>query len=352
MENREVRLAYLAGALDGDGSFSLIKATAAAARSPLYYPMIQLANVKKELIELFMQEFGGSYTTRKSYIGKDGGTRQECYQWKREKSDHCFPVLENIIPYLIIKKERAMFLRDYIINNPFVRGSNVLDGSILMSREKAHIKMRSFNDKPHTNCELLSISKRNSSDSDTFWSYIAGIMDTDGSFSLKRENRKSGGSISPVFTAQISLSMTDCRSIYYLMNNFIGGNLMLVEAKTATNGFCYRFSITSRKNAIVFLKKCIPFLRLKKEVAIKLLEFCETFQDASGNRKLTDSVIEQRNSYYSYITQLNKYGVYKSPLMDLKPLPDNAGGNKAEAAQAGTVNAVSEETIVKMDAVL
>jgi len=38
-------------------------------------------------------------------------------------------------------------------------------------------------------------------------------------------------------------------------------------------------------------------------------------------------------------------GVYKSPLMDLKPLTGNAEGNKAEAdVRSGTVNEVSEET--------
>ena len=82
MNNREITLAYIAGALDGDGSFSLIKATASAARSPLYYPMIQLANTREELVCVLKNEFSGTVSIRKSYIGKDGGTRKECYQWK------------------------------------------------------------------------------------------------------------------------------------------------------------------------------------------------------------------------------------------------------------------------------
>jgi hypothetical protein len=102
------------------------------------------------------------------------------------------------------------------------------------------------------------------------------------------------------------------------MNNFIGGNLMVVEAKTTNNGFVYRFSITSRKNAILFLQKCIPFLRLKKNVAMKLLEFCEGFKGMNGNRPLEESVISHRNQYYDYIVKLNKYGVFKSSLIDLE----------------------------------
>lgn len=350
MEDREIKLEYIAGALDGDGSFSLIKVTAASARSPLYYPMIQFANTNADIVSRLYEKFGGIVTTRKSYVAKDGRTRKECYQWKLEKSTQCLPVLEEIIPHLIIKKDRAAFLRDYIIANPFVRGSKLLDRSVLMSRERAYIKMRSFNDCPAINGELFSVGKRIDSDCPSFWSYIAGLMDTDGSFSLKREERKSVGSRSPVFTASILLTMTDCRAIYHLMNNFIGGNLMVVKAKTATNGFCYRFSITSRKVALKFLKKCIPYLLVKNNIAIKLLEFCETFKAMNGRKPLDGNEISLREQYYYYIVQLNKYGVSKSSLMDLKLLPGNAGDNKAEGGNA-TVNVASEKT-TQVDAVL
>lgn len=348
--NKETKLAYLAGALDGDGSFSLIKGTSFMAISPLYYPMIQFANAKKDIVNLFSSEFGGGVKVRDPYVGKDGSTRVASYQWKAEKSTKCLPILESIIPYLVVKKQRASYLRDYIIENPFIRGSNRLDNALLMSREKAYLKMRSFNDFPSTNSELLSKSKRIDSNSELFWAYIAGLMDTDGSFSLKKEIRKSGGSKSPVYTPTILLTMVDCRAIYYLMNNFVGGNMMVVKAKTATNGFCYRFSITSRKNAISFLERCIPFLTIKKNIAWELKWFCKNVKNQGGRAGVSSEQALYREEYYNSIKELN-YGVYKSPLMDLKPLPDNAEGNKAEAAQACTVNAVSEETS-KEDAVL
>ncbi len=351
MVNKETTLAYLAGALDGDGSFSLIKGTSSTSISPLYYPMVQLANAKPDIIEMLVSEFGGNQGIRLPYMGKDGSERLISYRWKLEKSTKCLPMLEDIIPYLIIKRQRAEFLRDYIIDNPFVRGSNKLNADVLVKREKAYLKMRSFNDYPQTNCELFSISKRKDSDDSKFWAYIAGIMDTDGSFSLKKEHRRSGRFVSNVYTSTILLTQTDCRSIYNIMNNFEGGNLMIVKAKTATNGFCYRFSITSRKNAIKFLKKCIPYLVIKKEVASKLLDYCENVKMLTKNN--SEFQMKYRQTFYTEIKQLNKYGVYKFPLIDLKTLPDNAEGNKAEAAKAGTVNVVSEETtFMKVDAVL
>lgn len=347
--NKDIKLAYFAGALDGDGSFSLIKGTPNKDRSPLYYPMIQLANAKKELIELFKNEFGGSVNLRKAYMAKDGHERKPSYQWKQEKSAKCLPLLESIIPYLIIKRKRAEFLRDYIIDNPFIRGSNRLDADTLMNREKSYLKMRSFNDNPDTSGLLLSKAKRVDSDSDLFWSYVAGLMDTDGSFSLKKENRTSRNFKSPVYMPVILLSMVDCRAIYHIMNNFIGGNMIIIKAKTTTNGFCYRFSITSKKAALSFLKKCIPFLHLKKQIAETLLESCEAFVRMNGKSGVSPEQNLIRDKYYSAIKKLN-YGVSKSSLMDLKPLTDNSEGNKAEGNDA-TVNAVSEKT-TKVDAVL
>lgn len=325
---KETKLAYFAGALDGDGSFSLIKGTSHSSISPLYYPMVQFANAKKEIIDLFKLEFGGSVSLRNSYLAKDGCVRQPSHQWKLEKSPTCLPFLESIIPYLIVKRTRAEFLRDYIIDNPFIRGSNRLDNLTLMKREKSYLKMRSFNDNPNTSEQLLSKSKRINSELDSFWAYVAGLMDTDGSFSLKRELRKSGGSKSPVYTPTILLTMVDCRAIYHIMNNFIGGNMIIVKAKSTTNGFCYRFSITSKKAALLFLKKCIPFLYIKKNIAQKLLEACKSFENMSGKSGVSLEQNEKRYQYYSAIKELNN-GVYKFPLIDLE-LHRKDADNKGE----------------------
>jgi hypothetical protein len=349
--NRNIRLAYLAGALDGDGSFSLIKGTSHSSVSPLYYPCIQLANANKEIVDLFSAEFNGGQGMRKSYIGKDGSKRSISHYWRLDKAPRCLPLLEAIVDYLIVKKQRAEFLRDYIINNPFVRGSNKLSDALLVNREKSYLKMRSFNDTPCTNGALFSLSHRKDSADELFWSYVAGLMDTDGSFSLKRENRTTKtGSVNYIFCPMVLLTMADCRAIYCLMNNFIGGSMFVVKAKTATNGFCYRFSINSKKNVQKFLERIIPFLCVKKEAAIELLNFCKTKFSSSRKKGLSADEILFRETVYEKIKELN-YGVYKSSLIDLKLLPGDAGDNKAQAAKACSVNVASEKTS-KEDAVL
>ncbi len=279
------------------------------------------------------------------YKGKDGSIRKFSYQWKLEKSTRCLPFLEETISHLIIKQERAIFLRNFIIDNPFVRGSNKLSHELLARREKAYIKMLTFNRNHSIRTMLKTESKRKTSDDLFFWQYTAGIMDTDGSFSIKKE--KNGR-----FQPQILLTMADCRAICYVMNNFVGGKLIVVKAKTTKNGFCYRFYIQNRESLIVFLQKVIPYLFIKKNVAETLLEYCNTIKLVKNRRAgIQQEEKNKRQRYYEIICELNKNGVYKSPLIDLKLLPGKAEDNRAQAEKSCSVNVVSEET-PKGDAVL
>jgi hypothetical protein len=348
MDNRGIKLAYIAGVLDGDGSFSLIKSSPRTlSRSPLYTPMIQLANVSRKLIDLFNDEFGGYVNTRKAYIADDGHARQECHAWKIKGVDGCLQFIESISQYLVIKKDRAEFLRNYIVAHPFIRGSNKLNDEELFKREKAYLAMLRYNQLPCTSCQLNKNKQFDSTD-EQFWSYIAGLMDTDGSFSIKREDKKRKNM---TYIPVILLTMTDCRAIYSLMNNFVGGNLYIAKAKTAKNGFCYRFMITSKDKCAKFLRNIIPYLQVKHDQANVLLKFCENMvlTKCRMNGVGVDELIF-REQCYADIIKLNN-GVYKSHLIVLKPLPDNAEGNKVQAGKPCSTNAVSDGT-TKVDAVL
>ena len=313
-------LAYMAGVMDGDGSFSFIKR--AGCKSPLYFPMMQLANEKESLIDLFIGKFGGRKFTR-TKLAKD--SKRVSYSWKIEKKNPCIPFLESISQYLIIKKERADLLLDFCLNHEFNRGSGRINPDENLKREKLYLKICEMNSNPNINGYLRFDNFIN--ESIEFWSYVAGIMDTDGSFSLKKEIRKSGGSKSPVYTPTILLSQYDSRAIYHMSNNFVGSNLIVIKAKDTKNGFCYRFSITSRKYAIEFLKRIVPFLVLKKEQAQVLLEYCLSVKTLNGRSKLNENEIQLRDEYYQKIINLNKYGVYKPSLIDLEA----RRGDKAEA---------------------
>lgn len=306
--NEEVILAYMAGVLDGDGSFSIIKKKGKyEGQSPLYYPLIQIANSSKELIDFVYAEFGGLLNTRKAYIAKDGSLRKISYQWKLSQANPCLPFLEKIIPYLVIKKERAEFLRDYILRNPFKRGSGKLSDDILQNRESDYMKMRSFNDR-RMSSESFSRRCKKDSDSSIFWAYLSGLIDTDGSFSVKKElcDKKM---INPKYTAQILLSMTDIKGINKIAENCIYGSIFTAKARNCSKGMVYRFCIYSKDEASKFLEKCIPYLLIKKEQAKILLEFCNKFSHTFYPRQgIQSEELEFRESCYRRIKTLNSMG--------------------------------------------
>ena len=329
MEERNKLMAYIAGLFDGDGSFTLgRKKPAKEGQSYLYYPLIQFCNKDKNSLDIVKNIFGGYISERKEYLNKDGHKRNISYVLKIDIANSCKPLLESLINFLILKKERAIFLLNFINKNPFIRGSKKLSNEILRDRENDYIKMKFLNDQRESLYNIsLKYARKNSND-ECFWAYLAGLLDTDGSFSIKKENRSKVKD--PVYGPTILLSMVDSRSIQFIRNNCIFGSIFSVKSKSASQGFCYRFGIYGKEESVNFIKKCLPYLTIKKQQALILLEFCEKYESCGGPRGVSDEQKIIREDCYQRLINANKYGVSKSSLMDLKPLTDKAEGNKAE----------------------
>jgi hypothetical protein len=349
MDNR-IDMAYAAGVMDGDGSFGIGKLKTNA--NPLYFPLLQLQNHDEEMLRKMISLFGGTFVTGKLLKCMDGSFGKNRFRWRLRSSANVIPALEQLIPFLKVKKDRAQFLLEFSKSFTFVRGA-ILTPEKLADRERSYLKMIQYNDwTSFDNNISLKLAKKNTSDP-IFWSYMAGIMDTDGSFSIKRQNKNKGTHvINPRYLPVISLSMCDTRSINYLRENCYLGKLYMPKNRSCKGGFHYQYGIYSRDESIIFLENIIPFLRFKKENARQLLEFCQKYKQTKYCLEgIPKEELDFREKCYQNLISLNKYGVYKSPLIVLKTLPGNAEGNKVEAAQACTMNAVSEET-PKGDAVL
>lgn len=309
MNNEErYEMAYLAGAFDGDGSFSLCKKIEKIGASPLYYPLIQFGCIDCILINILKERFGGFINLSKKHTSKDGFQRQNFYRYKLEKRNKCKPFLEQIIPFLKIKKERAESILNYIDNNPFVRGSNKLDSDLIIKREREYQKIKKMNEERKINTNYRR-KKLPPIEDDIFWPYIAGIMDTDGSFSINKNG----------FSPQLSISMVDIKALEYLHGYINRGNIIVIKAKTCKMGFTYRWSTKNKEDIKYFLDNVIPYLRSKKENARILRKFIDKKQITNNPRiKVMDEEIKIRNEYYEKLCYLNKYGVYKPTLIDLE----------------------------------
>ena len=304
-------MSYLAGLMDGDGSFTIGKLKNAS-KSPLYFSLIQFGFQKKNIVNIFLDKFGGSFTEIDPE--KDKRYKQPFFLWRLRSNENVKPVLEKIINYLVLKKERAKFLLNFCTNFSFKRG-HCLGEETIVERERAYIKMGQLNDcREFTGIEKTHRPTKNET-SEVFWAYVAGIIDSDGSFSVKKQKYQYGQR----YTAVISIDMVDPKTIGYISSKTTYGKIEANRVKACTNGICYRLAIGKKEDVIAFLQNVIPFLKVKQEQAKTLLEFCLNWKNTSYCKAgVPAHEMAFREECHQKIKQLNKYGVYKPTLIDLE----------------------------------
>ncbi len=107
------RNAYMAGLMDGEGSFSI--GTTYETGKPHYVVHIRLYNTNSKLINWVIRNFGG----KPSWGNKNGGnienlkTQKQMCQWFLTGRNAIEIFLLAIIPYLVAKKEQANLILQY-----------------------------------------------------------------------------------------------------------------------------------------------------------------------------------------------------------------------------------------------
>lgn len=92
-------LSYLAGFLDGEGCIQISK-TQRKNYNPEYHLSLTASQIHPEPLKMLKYKFGGSIFVRKSSTGRNLGV------WG-VSAKQAAKVLEEILPYLVVKKEQA-----------------------------------------------------------------------------------------------------------------------------------------------------------------------------------------------------------------------------------------------------
>lgn len=284
-EEKEI-MAYIAGLIDGDGHIG-IKIGPRGKISPL----IQFHNSVKQVSVYLNKLFGGTVACDKPKNEKN----RFIWKWMLQGNEGCQNFLNKVTEFIVLKKDSANNLMEFL-SNP-IDGKNYYQISKDLNLNR---KIESFD---------IDIINRKTSNCPFFWAYVAGIMDTDGSFSIERNVRKAGQDrmINNLvkFRPKIILTMVSERSIQYILSNCEYGGMSIVKAKTALRGSAFRFSIQSRSDSIEFLKRCIPFLQIKAIQAIKILNFCRNYNPTNGLARIPEEEKEYRENCYNEIVMLN-----------------------------------------------
>ena len=135
-------------------------------------------------------------------------------------------------------------------------------------------------------------------EADLTLAYLAGLVDGEGSISIKY-NKKT-----KVYSATIAVGMTQKEGLDLLVETF-GGKLRedLTSNRKST---MYRWQLTSKPDVTRVLEALLPYLRVKKELAVKVLRFYSEGIFQKGGRGTT-SVQEQerREELYHTVKKLN-----------------------------------------------
>lgn len=284
-EEKEM-MAYIAGLIDGDGHIGMRR------REEGLAPLVQLHNSVRQMPEYLKKVFGGTLASDKP---KKEGNRI-IWKWMLQGREGCRECLKRISSYLVLKRDSAEEILEFL-ESP-VHGKDYYASCRDLNLTR---KMDNFSEKP---------VDRKHSDDPFFWAYVAGLMDTDGSFSIERSVRKPAPGNRQKkdlikYRPKILLTMVGEKSIRHILSNIEYGGSSIVKAKTALRGCALRMSISARSESIEFLKRCLPFLQTKSIQAITLLNFCRHYSPTNGLAKVPEEESEFREDCYSKIVMLN-----------------------------------------------
>jgi len=143
-------LAYLAGVIDGEGCIGIRKTKAGSSgsfKSTRYSAIMTVGNTSRLMIEQLIAAFGVGCVTYR-YPTK---TKRACYLWSTSSlgAQH---VLRLVRPYLIVKREQAAVLLEFVDNFDSFKGARhgkkggqVVSPDELARRERLYQQLRSLN---------------------------------------------------------------------------------------------------------------------------------------------------------------------------------------------------------------
>lgn len=273
---REEQMAYAAGCMEGDGSFFIVKRS-----SPTCIRYVAGANIgksSKELIAFFLGLFGGNVSNR----------GEQC-RWHVNSEIRTRPFLEAIFPYLKMKKDRVEFLLDWFRSG-------------MINKLESYERMKELN---QTICKDFSEEDFIFfPDDPKNWAYIAGLMDTDGSFMI---SKRILGNKSPSYTAKISYGEIDSRPCSFIKKCFKYGKVVIKDNENTRQGR-FVWELVVKDQICLFIRKILPYLIVKKRNAEIVLKFCENMKPMTEGHRfgVPKDELEFRESCFQELKPLQR----------------------------------------------
>lgn len=132
----EAERGYVAGIFDGEGCLFIGKRT-----NGRYYPMLSVSNTQPEMLSFLKDKLGGEILYNKDRKRKCN-KRRNCFLWYA-KIYTIEKILLEIINYLVIKKDQAHILLDFVRTFPHINSKKYFEvpQDIINKRERLFLQM-------------------------------------------------------------------------------------------------------------------------------------------------------------------------------------------------------------------
>lgn len=296
--------AYTAGYVDGDGCFYI--GTYRTKKCTIYEASIQILSVKKPVLEFFQSFFGGFIRQKAKRINQ-----KIPFVWSIKGFDAACVAI-NIKQYLIDKSYSCTCFIDYVANIKKSNYQKVSDEDIYFRNKQIENIRRDRHMSNFVTKELIESikgSEKTVKPINTDFIYLAGLIDAEGCFRIKKWKPKNKPN--HVYAINLEIGNTKFPIIPWLVERF-GGSVTFVPAKTRKKASAL-WSL-SAKSLFEILSKLHPYLRTKKPICEKLIEFQSTIIPNGGDRhselfhSLFSKTLARRESIVNEIHALNSKG--------------------------------------------
>lgn len=149
-----LRYAYVAGLIDGEGSFCMCKVAGESAMAqhrinPVYNCKIRIGMTSRTAVQYVADTFPNMGSFYNEGVRKDRPDYQIMYRWEVSNRNHICNIIDLLIPYLMVKKEQATILKEFC--NGWVDGRSgsgerrVMNPEELHRREDFYLRMKKLN---------------------------------------------------------------------------------------------------------------------------------------------------------------------------------------------------------------
>ena len=143
--------------------------------------------------------------------------------------------------------------------------------------------------------------------SETDLAYLAGVIDSDGSISVRKYARSGRQA---VYYPRVKIKQVDSEAVDLAKKHF-GGCLYHSKSQAANGKDLVAWEVTNRK-AEAFLIAILPYLRIKKDRAVNAIQCAKVTRESIAHKKWKqprpEAYTEEMEKCYVMSRQLNAVG--------------------------------------------